>query len=276
MRPNANAKNAAKQNARGLNENYARELMELHTLGVDGGYSQKDVTEVARCFTGWTIDKPNQGGSFTFNEKIHDQGEKTVLGVTIPAGGGQADGEQVLDILAHHPSTAKFISRELAQRFVADDPPLALTDRMAQTFHDTDGDIRAVLDYALFNSPEFFSQGAFACQGQNAFRDDRQRGESYGNQKWITRCRSPINSTPGASLLYRKLEPTGYSNVGSEWVNSAALLDRMNFGLQLGQNHVQGSQLDPKRFANAPVATARRAPCSPTRQGRRWTRSTKH
>ena len=130
-RPNGN------RPQRGLNENYARELMELHTLGVDGGYTQKDVTEVARCFTGWTIRNPQQGGGFTFNERVHDKGEKLVLGVRIPAGGGREDAEKVLDILANHPSTAKFISTKLAQRFVADNPPPALIDRMAKTFQRT-------------------------------------------------------------------------------------------------------------------------------------------
>src|SRR5690348_2399206 len=152
----------------GLNENYARELMELHTLGVDGGYTQQDVVEVARCFTGWTINAPAQGGGFTFNERTHDNGEKTVLGVTIPAGGGKEDGEQVLDILASHPATARFISRELAQRFVADDPPPALIDRMAKTFRETGGDIRAVLA-TMFNSKEFFSQGAYRAKVKTPF-----------------------------------------------------------------------------------------------------------
>ena len=120
--------------ARGLNENYARELMELHTLGVDGGYTQKDVIAVARCFTGWTIEnrRRGQGGGFWYNDKVHDKGEKVVLGVTIPAGGGEGDAQKVLDILAHHPSTAHFISRKLAQRFVADNPPPALIERMAK------------------------------------------------------------------------------------------------------------------------------------------------
>ena len=112
-----------KKGARGLNENYGRELLELHTLGVDGGYTQKDVTEAARCFTGWTILQPQRGGEFVFNQRVHDNGEKTVLGVTIPAGGGISDGEKVLDIVAHHPSTARFISKKLAMRFVADEPP---------------------------------------------------------------------------------------------------------------------------------------------------------
>ena len=126
----ANTKN--RKVKRGLNENYGRELMELHTLGVNGGYTQQDVTEVARCFTGWTILEPRQGGGFFYNDKLHDKGEKVVLGHVIPAGGGIEDGEKVLDILATHPSTAHFISKELAQRFVADNPPEALVEKMAQ------------------------------------------------------------------------------------------------------------------------------------------------
>jgi uncharacterized protein (DUF1800 family) len=149
--------------ARGLNENYGRELMELHTLGVDGGYTQKDVIEVARCFTGWTIKQPERGGVFEFNAQMHDKGEKVVLGVTIPAGGGINDGLQVLDILAHHPATARFISRKLAVRFVADNPPQALVDKMARTFTKTDGDIRQVLK-TMLESKEFWSQGAYRAK----------------------------------------------------------------------------------------------------------------
>ena len=156
------AKQKAKQ-ARGLNENYARELMELHTLGVDGGYTQKDIVEVARCFTGWTISQPNRGGEFIYNDRVHDKGEKIVLGVKIPAGGGKEDAEKVLDILSRHPSTARFISTKLAKKFVADDPPPMLLDRMAKTFHDTDGDIRAVMS-AMLDSKEFFSEGAFRAK----------------------------------------------------------------------------------------------------------------
>ena len=151
---------------RGLNENYGRELLELHTLGVDGGYTQKDVTEVARCFTGWTINQPQRGGGFIFNPRLHDEGEKVVLGVTIPAGGGMEDGEKVLDILARHPSTAHFISHKLAQRFVADDPPPALVDRMAQTFLKTGGDLRAVMK-TMLDSKEFWSEGAYRVEDRN-------------------------------------------------------------------------------------------------------------
>src|SRR5262245_21431108 len=125
---------------RGLNENYGRELMELHTLGVDGGYTQQDVVNVARAFTGWTIDLPRQGGGFRFEPRLHDMGEKLVLGHKIKAGGGQSDGEQVLDILASHPSTATFVSTKLVRRFVSDTPPPALVERAAKRFHDTHGD----------------------------------------------------------------------------------------------------------------------------------------
>src|SRR5262245_61445215 len=143
----------------GLNENYARELMELHTLGVDGGYSQTDVVEVARCFTGWSIDRPQEVGTFVFRPLAHDQGDKVVLGQTIPPGGGEQDGIAVINLLTRHPSTARFISTKLVRRFVSDDPPPKLVDRATSAFRSTDGDIRAVLA-VIFSSPEFFSFAA--------------------------------------------------------------------------------------------------------------------
>src|SRR5262249_33074967 len=152
----------------GLNENYGRELMELHTLGIDGGYTQDDVIAVARAFTGWTIYDTNRFAEFQFNPAMHDRKEKVVLGHTIPAMGAEQDGLQVIDILAHHPSTAHFISKQLAQRFVADDPPAALVDRMAATFTRTDGDLRAVLQ-TLFSSSEFRSQGAWQSKVKSPF-----------------------------------------------------------------------------------------------------------
>ena len=239
---------------RGLNENYGRELLELHTLGVDGGYSQRDVTEVARCFTGWTINQPQQGGKFSFNPRLHDHGEKLVLGVKIPAGGGIEDGEKVLDIVAHHPSTARFISKKLAMRFVVDDPPPSLVDRMAQTFTGTDGDIRAVLK-TMLESKEFWSVGAYCSKMKSplemvasavrAIEGDVDFGFALVNQ--VAQLGEP---------LYRKQEPTGYSNSSREWLNSAGLMARMNFALQLAANRVPGVKVQIAQAARPddPVA----------------------
>src|SRR4029077_8064549 len=148
---------------KGLNENYARELMELHTLGVDGGYTQKDVTEVARAFTGWTIENPRQGAGCTFNRRLHDPGQKVVLGHVIKAGGDDSDGEQVLDILAKHPSTARFVATKLVRHFVSDGPPPGLVDRAAKRFRDTDGDLREVMR-TILTSPEFSSPEVYTAK----------------------------------------------------------------------------------------------------------------
>jgi len=244
----------AKQ-SRGLNENYARELMELHTLGVDGGYTQQDIIEVARCFTGWTINQPNRGGEFMYNDRVHDKGEKTVLGVKIPAGGGQEDAERVLDILARHASTARFISIKLAKKFVADDPPPALIDRMAKTFHDTDGDIRAVMA-TMLESKEFLSDGAFRSKVKTPLELVVSAVRATGAE---VNYAIPL-STQIAQLgqpLYRKIEPTGYSSANAEWVNSAALLARMNFALALTANRVPGITVDQSRFQDDVAATGR-------------------
>jgi uncharacterized protein (DUF1800 family) len=242
------------QAANGLNENYGRELLELHTLGVDGGYTQQDVTEAARCFTGWSIFQPQRGGNFVFNRRTHDDGEKTVLGTRIPAGGGIEDGEKVLDIVAHHPSTAHFISRKLAMRFVADDPPEALVAWMAATFIKTDGDLRAVMK-TMLESKEFFSAGAFqskmksplevVASAARALNADVDFAFPLANQ--VAQLGEP---------LYRKQEPTGYSNSSMEWVNSAGLMARMNFALQLADNKVPGVKVDAARKAKPgdPVA----------------------
>ena len=170
-----------KRAPRGLNENYARELMELHTLGVDGGYTQKDVTEVARAFTGWTIENPRQGSGFRFEPRMHDAGAKVVLGHTIKAGGGESDGEQVLDILAAHPSTARFIATKLARRFVSDVPPPALVDRAAARFRDTDGDLREVTR-TILTSPEFLVAGRVLREGEDAVRVRRERAARDGDR----------------------------------------------------------------------------------------------
>ncbi len=245
-RPGANAAH------RGLNENYGRELLELHTLGVDGGYTQKDVTEVARCFTGWTINQPQRGGSFTFNPRIHDLGEKTVLGVTIPAGGGMEDGEKVLDILAVHPSTARFISTKLAQRFVADAPPPALVNKMAQTFVKTGGDIRAVLK-TMLDAKEFWSEGAYRSKMKSPLEMVASAVRAVnGNVDSAMALANQLQQL--GQPLYRKVEPTGYSNVSAEWLNSAGLLARMNFALQLANNRMPGVRVDSS--GQAPGALA--------------------
>jgi uncharacterized protein (DUF1800 family) len=233
---------------RGLNENYGRELLELHTLGVDSGYTQKDVTEVARCFTGWSIDQPQRGGGFLFTPRLHDNGEKTVLGVKIAAGGGIEDGEKVLDIVAHHPSTAHFISRKLAQRFVADDPPPALVERMAQTFLKSDGDIRAVLR-TMIDSKEFWSDGAFRSKMKSPLEMVVSAVRaSNGDVDFATGLVSQVAQL--GEPLYRKREPTGYSNTGNEWMNSAGLMGRMNFALQLASNKVPGVMVEkPEKSA---------------------------
>jgi uncharacterized protein DUF1800 len=231
-----------KKQARGLNENYGRELMELHTLGVDGGYSQKDVTEVARCFTGWTINQPQRGGKFIFNPRLHDNGEKVVLGVTIPAGGGEKDGEQVLDILSRQPATAHFISKKLAMRFVADEPPAALLDQMSATFLKTDGDIRQVM-LTMINSKEFWSAGAYKTKMKSPLEMVASSVRSMnGNVDFATSLMQQVAQL--GEPLYRKLEPTGYSNSSKEWANSASLMARMNFALQLASNKVPGVKVE--------------------------------
>ena len=265
--PNANGgraqemmMNAQQRPRRGINENYARELMELHTLGVDGGYTQKDVTEVARCFTGWTIFQPRGGaaavnalrgeeartrrpaGSFFFNMRAHDDGEKTVLGNKIPAGGGFNDGLKVLDILARHPSTAKFIATKLVRHFVSDNPPPALVNRVAAAFTKSDGDIRQTLK-AIFFSNEFYSPEAHRAKVKRPFElaisairvlgADTNGGP--GTHQWIARMGEP---------LYGFQTPNGYSDAAESWVNTGGLLERMNFGVALAGNRVQGTKVD--------------------------------
>ncbi|MEP6538931.1 MAG: DUF1800 domain-containing protein [Bryobacteraceae bacterium] len=240
---------------RGLNENYARELLELHTLGVDGGYTQQDIIEVARCFTGWTINQPYRGGGFEFNNRVHDKGEKHVLGVTIPAGGGIEDGLKVLDIVAHHPSTARFLSRKLAQRFVADDPPATLIDAMARTFQQKDGDLREVMR-TMLASKEFWSQGAYHAKVKSPLEMVASAVRTTGAD--VTFAFGLANRIADLGQpLYKKQEPTGYSNTSAEWVNSAALLARMNFALALTQNKLPGVAVDAKRFEGDPAAVAK-------------------
>jgi len=230
-----------KKNTRGLNENYGRELMELHTLGVDGGYTQKDVTEVARCFTGWSIDKPRVDAAFNFDERLHDPDPKVVLGKKIHAG-GMRDGEEVIELLARNPNTAKFISTKLARRFVADNPPPALIARMAQTFQSSDGDIRAVMKTMIY-SPEFWSRDAYRVKVKTPFELVVSTARVLGTDvdtpmplvQWAGRIGEP---------LYQCQPPTGYSDRADAWVNTGALLNRLNYSLALASNRVRGSRSD--------------------------------
>ena len=197
---------------------------------------------------------PRAGGGFTYNAKVHDGGEKIVLGVTIPAGGGQDDGAKVLDILARHPFTAKFISKKLARRFVADDPPPELIARMAKTFLASNGDIREVMK-TMLASKEFFSQGAFHAKVKSPLEMIASAVRTTGAE--VESAFPLVNQlTQLGEPLYRKLEPTGYPEASAEWVNSAALLARMNFALALGQNRIPGVKLDPARFGDDPLAAA--------------------
>jgi len=266
MSNNPEQQRPLQQARRGINENYARELMELHTLGVDGGYTQKDVQEVARCFTGWTILAPRGGaaaaqammngpradmlrenaGRFFFNQRAHDDGEKIVLGHKIPAGGGIKDGEMVLDILAHHPATAKFIATKLVRHFVSDNPSAALVDRVAATFTKTDGDIRETLR-TIFLSPEFNSPEAYRAKVKRPFELAISAirtlgGETTGGpqlHQWIARMGEP---------LYGFQTPNGYSDTAESWVNTGGLLERLNFGLMLASNRIPGTRVDLNRF----------------------------
>ena len=220
------------QNRRGgLNENYARELMELHTLGVEGGYTQRDVQEVARAFTGWTIANPRQGGAFRFEPRMHDDGEKIVLGKTIKAGGGKNDGEIVLDILATHPSTANFIASKLARRFVADEPPKALVERAARRFRETGGNIREVVR-TIVTSPELFAPEAYRAKVKSPFEfvvsAVRATGIDMSNAMPLVMAVRNLGMP-----LYGCQPPTGYSDKAEAWVNSGALLNRMNFAVSL-------------------------------------------
>jgi uncharacterized protein (DUF1800 family) len=234
--------------ARGLNENYAREIMELHTLGVDGGYTQKDVQEVARCFTGWTIRNPRAGGEFYFNPFMHDDSEKTVLGKKISAGGGMKDGYAVIHMLATHPSTAKFISTKLARKFVSDNPPQALIDRMSRTFQKTEGDIREVLR-TMFNSPEFFAAENYRAKIKTPF------------EMTVSAIRAIGADTNGGLQFHRWLAqmgeglflcqpPTGYPDAADHWVNTGALLQRMNFALALSSNRLPGARINLQNLAS--------------------------
>ena len=242
---------------RGLNENYGRELMELHTLGVDGGYTQQDVINVARAFTGWTIEQPRQGGGFRFEPRLHDEGQKVVLGHVIKAGGGESDGERVLDILATHPSTARFISTELARRFVSDTPPPALVNRAAKRFLDTGGDIREVVK-TIITSPEFFSAAAYRAKVKTPFEFVVSSIRATGVD--VTNAMPMVQAVRQMGMpLYMCQPPTGYADRADAWVNTGALLARMNFALQLVSGRMRVVQPAPDTIVPSDSADSVRA-----------------
>jgi uncharacterized protein (DUF1800 family) len=249
--------------SRGINENYAREVMELHTLGVDGGYTQQDVTQAARVLTGWTVYPMNENaqkfvnrfnpdqlarrgfvheGDFLFNANRHDKGEKTVLGHVFPAGGGYEEGVELLEMLAHHPSTARFICQKIAVRFVSDDPPQSLIDKMVKTFLQKDGDIRQVL-ITMVTAPEFWSPAAIREKTKSPFELaigavrslHATIDQPYPLYTWITRM--------GEKIYYYQA-PTGFPDRGAYWINAGSLLNRMNFGLALAEGQVSGVRVD--------------------------------
>ena len=247
---------------RGINENYARELMELHTLGVDGGYTQQDIEEVARAFTGWTVVPPNRRGdrarnrmdrrakeigfviddAFLFRADAHDATEKTILGQTFPAGGGLDEGERVLDLLVENPATAHHIARKLASRFVADQPPQALVDHLALTFQDANGNLQS-LTRALAYSPHFWTDHSRKAKVKNPFELtvsalralDADVRPTRALIAWIDKMGQP---------LYRYQAPTGFPDEAAHWINAGTLLNRMNFGLHLARGQVAGVGFD--------------------------------
>lgn len=253
----------------GVNENYARELMELHTMGVNGGYTQADVQEVARCFTGWSI---NKDGTYVFRKFAHDDGEKTVLGHVIPAGGGERDGEMVLDILAAHPSTAKFIARKLVRRLVNDNPPAALVDRATQTFLRTGGDLREVTQTIVL-SPEFFAPANRRAKIKSPFEFAVSAVRAMDGAVWVPdpelpRQRQQLLREGRASLgrgdrgseglasaisamgqpLFAFSAPTGYSEDSQTWVSTGGLVARLNFALNLSGGNVINATVDRARL----------------------------
>ncbi len=250
QQPNPNAK---RKQASGLNENYGRELLELHTLSVNGGYSQRDVTEVAKVFTGWTIEKPYEGMGFKFDPRMHEPGPKIVLGHKIKPK-GEDEGREVLHMLATSPQTAHFISLKLAERFVSDDPPPALVDRMAKTFEKKKGDIREVLA-TMFQSPEFWAADTYRAKVKTPLEfvasAVRATGADVDDAFPLARQIGNLGMP-----LYSAQPPTGYSMKADVWVSSSALLGRMNFALGLTGGKVRGVTVDAVQLAGGPPPPA--------------------
>ncbi|MGI8401201.1 MAG: DUF1800 domain-containing protein [Gemmatimonadaceae bacterium] len=222
----------------GLNENYGRELLELHTLGVDGGYTQQDVINVARAFTGWTIKPPAQGGGFIFRPQVHDAGEKVVLGRRLASGRGEEDAEDVLDMLAKSPATARFISFKLARRFVSDSPSKALVDRATQTYLRTEGDIREVVR-SIITSPEFFSQQAFHSKVKTPFEVVVSAARALDAPPDSTARSAQMIAYLGQPIFGHQA-PNGWPETGDAWMNTGAILNRINFGMAAAAGRLPG------------------------------------
>ena len=222
----------------GLNENYGRELLELHTLGVDGGYTQEDVINVARAFTGWTIKPPAQGGGFIFRPQVHDAGDKIVLGHKLAAGRGMEDAEDVLDILAKNPATARYISFKLARRFASDSPSKALVDHAAQVYLRTDGDIREVVR-AIITSPEFFSQQAFRSKVKSPFEVVVSAMRALNAAPDSTPRSAQVIAFLGQPIFGHQA-PNGWPETGESWMNTGAILNRINFGMAVAAGRLPG------------------------------------
>lgn len=254
-----------KKKREGLNENYARELMELHTLGVNGGYSQADVTQVARILTGWTVDRPQRGGGFEFEPNRHEPGTKIVMGTKFKERGEQ-EGRDLLHMLATRPATAQFISRKLAVRFVSDDPPQVLIDRMAKTFLSTDGDISAVLT-TLFHSPEFWDSNVYRVKVKTPIEFVVSAARAANAD--IENLQPLANAVREMGMpLYGCVTPNGYSWKADPWVSTNALVNRMNFALSLAANRLPGISIawDPTETVSNDTTTVEANPAAPDPQ----------
>jgi uncharacterized protein (DUF1800 family) len=237
---------------RGLNENYGREVMELHTVGVDAGYTQQDVINMAEILTGWTIRAPRKDAEFFFNDRIHAQEKEVVMGHTFH-GDGMKEGEKALEMLANDPHTAQHIALELARHFVSDDPPPTLVDRMAREFHSSGGNIRAVL-HTMIYSPEFWSKGAYRAKVKTPFELVASTARALNADvevtlplvEWVGRMGEP---------LFQCQPPNGYSDKAETWVNSGALLNRLNFALAFGTDHMGGAEVNLKAIFGTDAAT---------------------
>jgi len=244
---------AGKNGQSGLNENYAREVMELHTLGVDGGYTQSDVTELARVLTGWTIAQPDDGGQFQFDPRRHEPGTKTVLGEKF-YDTGVDEGLRALELLAHRPSTARFISKRIATEFVSDDPPETLVNRMASKFESSDGDIREVLR-TMFRSPEFWSPTVYGGKMKTPLElvvsTVRASGANVASPDALVQSLTAMGMQP-----YGMAVPTGYSLKSETWDNEGALLARINFSTAMTQANLPGVQFDPSALITVGILTS--------------------